>query len=447
MGFTPELLAQHLVLPDAPQRIWVAYSGGVDSHCLLHALAALRSRHPHLELMAVHVHHGLSPHADAWAAHCRAACAQLQIPFQLIHVDAQAGPGQSPEAAAREARYAALRGIVQPGDWLVTAHHQDDQAETLLLQLLRGAGVKGLAGMPARSEFAKGVLVRPLLDFSRADLEAYARAQGLHWVEDESNLHRGYDRNLLRHELLPRLRQRWPAAQEVLARAARHCGEAATLLDELARIDLQAILAGDARTLHIPALLALSAARQRNALRCWMAAAGFRRPETAQLEQIQRKVLHSAWDATPCVRCGEAEVRRYRDGLYLMKALPVHDPAQRLAWDMTQPLSLPQLDLALVAKTGVGEGMAQAQLSGARITVRFRQGGEHCQPVGRRHRHELKKLFQEAGVPPWQRDRIPLIFVEDQLAQVVGYWVDEAFAARPGEPSIALTAHKCDAQF
>ncbi|MEW5756582.1 MAG: tRNA lysidine(34) synthetase TilS [Pseudomonadota bacterium] len=440
MAFSSEHLAQHLDLPNAPQRIWVAYSGGVDSHCLLHALAALSPRHPALDLNAVHVHHGLSLNADAWAAHCRAVCAQLQIPIQLIHVDAKPANGQSPEAAAREARYAALRRIVQPGDWLLTAHHQDDQAETLLLQLLRGSGVKGLAGMPARSAFAQGLLLRPLLDFSRAELEDYARAQGLRWVEDESNLFRGYDRNFLRHELVPLLRERWPAAQALFARTARHCAEAAELLDELARLDLQAILAEDSQTIHIPALLALSESRQRNALRGWITAAGFRLPETAQLEQIQRNVLHAAWDATPCVRCGAAEVRRYRDGLYLMKALAPHDPAQRIAWDMTQPLALPQLDVGLVAKADVGKGLAQARLTGAHITVRFRQGGEHCRPVGRAHHHDLKKLFQEAGVPPWRRDRIPLIFVDDRLAQVVGHWVDEAFAAKPGEPSIDIVS-------
>ena len=243
-------------------RYWLAYSGGLDSHALLHAMHGLRAQQRGIILCAVHVHHGLRPEADQWAAHCMSVCAALEIPCQVLHVQARPAAGESPEDAARCARYQALRDVIGAGDCLLTAHHQDDQAETLLLQLLRGAGVAGLAGMPACAAFGTGLLARPLLSHSRAELRAYAERHGLHWVEDGSNAETGYDRNYLRHEILPRLRARWPATAAVLTRSAGHCAAATDLLQILAAQDLANLRGPVQRTLKIDRLQLLDAARQ-----------------------------------------------------------------------------------------------------------------------------------------------------------------------------------------
>ena len=252
-------------LPPA-RRYYVAFSGGLDSQVLLHALAQLR-RELAAPVAAVHIHHGLSPNADRWAAQCDAACAALAIPCEVRHVQARHAAGESREAAARAARYAAFAQILDTDDMLLTAHHQDDQAETLLLMLLRGAGVAGLAGMPAWRGLGRGRLARPLLSLSRQTLRDYALRCGLRWIEDESNFDTSLHRNFLRHEVLPRLREAWPAADRTLARSAAHLGEATELLAELAAGDVTALAGGAAGTLAVGGLVTLSPARARNCRR------------------------------------------------------------------------------------------------------------------------------------------------------------------------------------
>ena len=418
-------------------RYWLAYSGGLDSHVLLHALHGLSDRQPSLTLGAVHVHHGLRPEADQWAAHCLAVCTALEIPCQVLHVQARPAVGESPEDAARRARYLALQGVVGAGDCLLTAHHQDDQAETLLLQLLRGCGVAGLAGMPACAEFGSGLLARPLLTHSRAELRDYAERHKLRWVEDGSNAETGYDRNYLRHEIMPRLRARWPATAAALTRSAGHCAAAADLLQTLATQDLASLRGPLPGTLLIDRLRALDATRQDNALRAWLRELNLPTPSTAHLRQLRCELLTAAVDAMPCVRWPGAELRRYRKLLYAMTPLMAHDAEQVLDWDLRQPLTLPggagHLHVALSSGHGLDAG-----LRGQRIKVRFRRGGEICKPVGRGHHHDLRKLFQEAGVPPWHRERIPLLFVDGRLAAVVGYWVCEPYQAAEQAPGLVV---------
>lgn len=407
-------------------RYWLAYSGGLDSHVLLHVLHGLMAQRPGSVLGAVHIHHGLRPEADQWAAHCLAVCAALEIPCQVLHVQAHPAVGESPEDAARRARYQALQGVVGAGDCLLTAHHQDDQAETLLLQLLRGCGVAGLAGMPASAPFGVGLLARPLLRHSRAELREYAERHGLRWVEDDSNAETGYDRNYLRHEILPRLRARWPAAAAALTRSAGHCAAAADLLQTLAGEDLPALHGPVPGTLRIDRLRVLDSARQDNALRAWLRELSLPAPSTAHLRQVRGALLEAAVDAMPCVRWPGAELRRYRDLLHAMTPLAAHDATQVLDWDLQAPLNLPGGAGWLRVVPGPG---LDAGLRGRRVSVRFRRGGEVCMPVGRGHHHDLRKLFQEAGVPPWQRERIPLLYVDGKLAAVVGFWVCEPFQA------------------
>ncbi|UCE90556.1 MAG: tRNA lysidine(34) synthetase TilS [Pseudomonadota bacterium] len=419
-------------------RYLVAYSGGRDSHVLLHLLSDARARLSGRALCALHVDHGLHPDSARWARHCVATCEELGVEYEILTVHAAACHGESPEAAAREARYAALAARVGAGDALLLAQHRDDQAETLMLQLLRGAGVRGLAAMPRHAVLGGGWLGRPLLDVPRTAIDDYAARHGLRWVEDPGNQERAFDRNFLRHEVLPLLHQRWPAASATLARAASHQGEAATLLNQLAAQDWRQVALPD-DALSVLALGALDEARQRNLLRYWLAdQRGLPLPDTRHLQRILHEVAGAAPHAQPCVAWSGAQVRRYRDTLVAQAPLSRHDPERRLVWDLRAPLPLLELGATLHCSDSEGEGLAVVRLASLPLTVRFRQGGERCVPAGRAHHHVLKKLFQEWGVPPWQRDRIPLIFAGEELAQVVGYCVCEPFQARAGERAVVV---------
>lgn len=493
MSFTADqLIARILALAPDAGSYWVAFSGGLDSQVLLHALAAQRKRLP-APLGALHVNHNLQPDAPAWAEHCRAVCAALGVEYRVLSVQAQPPAGESPEAAARAARYRVLTGAVPPGGVLLTAHHQDDQAETLLLQLLRGAGPKGLAAMPAAMDVAWVArernpgfaplnpgdpvrLLRPLLDYSRDELRDYARLHALAWIEDPSNARTDYDRNFLRHEILPRLRERWPSAGATLARAARHQAEAAALLEALAELDygspvsvkepqssrrmpgsmasggqwildpgmrrddeeMRAAVSmqshADFSPLSVSTLLALSAPRRANLLRHWLHLHGAPMPSAAVLERIDRDVLHAAPDAEPLVCWGDIRLRRYRDRLYLDDVHEEGDPSRCLDWQPGHSLVLPGGLLSAVSAQG--EGVAARHLPDAPLQVRFRQGGESLRPAGRREQHTLKHLFQEAGVPPWERARVPLIYRGNALLAVAGYWVNTEFQARADEPGV-----------
>ncbi len=430
MSFSLEQLEPLIAHWRKAPAIWVAYSGGCDSHVLLHALAALRDKQGYI-LKAVHINHGLSPLADAWEDHCQQICQQLAVPYTAIAVNARQ-KDQSLEAAARHARYAAWRKLLQHDEVLALAHHQDDQAETVLLQLFRGSGVKGLAAMPAEQSFAAGRLCRPLLGFSREELLAYAELHGLHWIDDPSNFDTDLDRNFLRHDVMPLLQNRWPALKRVLARTASHQAEAAQLLDELAFRDWHRIHDHDRIT--IAALRQLTAARQRNVLRYWLAeVCELPLPDTVHLHRIMHEVLPAAEDASPEVIWPGAEVRRYQGQLYAMAPARVECAGQVMPWpDPAQHLLLPD-GRRLTLRTVSGQGISPASLAGADVEIRFRQGGEQCRPVGRGQRHALKKLLQEWQVPPWLRSRVPLLYINDELACVVGHCVCEPFQAQADE--------------
>ncbi len=419
-----------------PPPVAVAYSGGRDSSVLLHAAVGLRRDGRIGSLRALHVDHGLHPDAPRWRAHCETTCAALGVAFTSTVVDARPRAGESPEAAAREARYAALGRWLAPGEWLLTAHHLDDQAETLLLQLLRGAGLAGLAAMPARAPFAGGWLVRPLLALGRDALAAYAARHALAWCEDPGNDAVAHDRNYLRHVVLPQLAERWPATATCLARSAAHCAEAAGLLDALAGDDLAAAgVSPGAPTLPLDALLPLPAARRRLLLRHWLAALGLPPPGQRVLARIESEMLGAAADRNPCVAWPGAELRRYRATLYAQAPMP--GAADRVArdWDPTGPLELPWGTLRTRAVRG--EGLDRTRLAAGRVVVTARAGGERLRLQGRPTR-PLKKLLQEAGVPPWRRARLPLVWIDGSLAAVADLWVAADFAAAPDVPGVAL---------
>jgi tRNA(Ile)-lysidine synthase len=440
--FSPETLAERLQGLPPLARYWLAYSGGCDSHVLLHAAVRLRQDGHLPAVHAVHVDHGLQAASAAWAQHCAAVCAELAIPFTLLRVDARAERGESPEAAARHARYHAIAALMEEGDCLLTAHHQDDQAETLLLQLLRGGGPHGLAGMPALSLFGAGLHARPLLAFARDDLRQYAQQHSLQWIEDPSNVDQGFDRNYLRNEVMPLLRERWPAVGRVLARGAVHQAEAAQLLDGLAAQDLR-LCQDEDNSLRITVLTSLNEVRQRNVLRYWLKHLGFDLPDSVRLAHLQQQVLHAAPDRSPMVYWPGVTVRRYRDRLYALPPLSVVDSQMVLPWDMQQPLRLSE-DVTLIAVTTYGDGVKASLCQHHPVTVRYRQGGEECQPAPRAATRPLKKMLQEIGVPPWERDRIPLIYVGECLAAVAGYWVCSPCQAGDDEEGIRFQLRHAD---
>ena len=433
MSFGPDALAQRLAAleqGEPPDRYLVAYSGGLDSTALLHALAAARAYHGRA-LVAVHVNHGLHAAADDWERHCRRFARGIGAAFvsRRVALDPHAARKRGVEAAARSARYAALRAAMVAGDVLLSAHHLEDQAETVLLNLMRGSGLAGIAAIAAARALPPGRLFRPLLDVPRAELAAYARRHRLEWLDDPSNLDTGFDRNYLRHEILPRLRQRWPAAAAQLKRSAELAAEAAALQDELGAIDYAAAAEGDAR-LGIAALRALPAARQRNVLRYALRTLGLPVPPQTRLRQVLEELVPARPDARPLVRWPGAEVRRYRGRIYLLGERPLPACAP-LAFDERGEVHLGAGQGFLFLEAEAADGLAP-QLAAQGLEVRFRQGGEKIRPVGTRTTRPLKKLLQEEGIVPWMRDRLPLVYAGGRLVAVADLWLAADAVASPG---------------
>lgn len=410
----------------------VAFSGGLDSHVLLHALSRLRREH-FLRLSAIHVNHALHPQADDWARHCARICADLGVECRAERIRVADIREHGLEAAARRARYACLAGQVGPDEVLLTAHQRDDQAETVLLQLLRGAGVHGLAAMPEIARFSRGRLARPLLGFSRTQLMAYAQAQNLQWIEDPSNRDERLARNFLRHRVFPLLEQRWPGASVQIARSAGFAAAAAEELDILAESDWNACVVPGSSALSIAAVRHLPVPRARNLIRYWLRRQGFLAPSALHLDQILAQVAHEPRSRQALIRWPQAEVRRYRDQLVALKPGHATKPAPGLSWNPAEPLELPDVGLRLRALAAQGEGLSQTRIGTLPLTVRWRRGGEICRLPGRAHHHKLKKLLQEAHVPPWERQRLPLVYVDGELAAIGDRWVCEPFVARAGE--------------
>lgn len=422
--------------PGVPRRWCVALSAGLDSTVLLHAMSRVISDLPprgEHRLRAIHVHHGLYPDAEAWTEAARAQARGLGCDFQVLRVSVQKQPGQSLEDCARRARYQALLGAMDEGEVLLTGHHQDDQLETVLLQLMRGAGVAGLAAMPVTAAFGSGQHFRPLLEFSREDLRHWACRHAVQWIEEPSNRDTNFDRNYLRLQVLPALVARWPAAARGAARSARYCGEALGLLEQLASEDFQRCrVDGD---LLVQALQGLDQPRLGNLVRYWVDRSGLPNPPAHVLSLLTEQVLNARPQALPCLSWPGAEIRRYR-GRLISQATRVPGPGGSLPWPAGTVLELPCELGSLSLVPGSGPGLDPATVAGQDLEVRFRQGGEKLRLAGREGRHSLRDLFQEGGVLPWMRDRVPLVYVGGRLAAVGQFWIDQGFAARPGENAL-----------
>ena len=414
----------------------VALSGGLDSTVLLTVLAGLSAR-LRFSLRALHVNHGISPNAGRWAEFCAAQCARLGIPLQTETVDITPHRALGLEGAARKARYEAFAHV--DADFVVLAQHRDDQAETLLLRLLRGAGLRGLAAMASLRHHAgaRAKLVRPLLDVSRAEIEAYARNLELEWIEDESNDDIVRARNFLRHEALPLLERQFPAARAAIARAAANLGEAREVVDAMARGDLAAC--GDGEVVGVSALLALGEARAKNALRYWCESRGIDPLSSSRLGELLRQLRESRADARTSLVAGEWELQRYRDRLHLDPVPSARGNDLNEEWKGESALPLLALGGVLKFKPEEGRGLSVERLRSARVTVRLRKGGERLRLDHRRPRRTLKNLFQERGVPPWRRDRLPLVYCGESLVSVPGVGDACEFRAAPGEAGLIVT--------
>lgn len=382
-------------LPGAP--LLVGYSGGLDSTVLLHALA----RHAGADrLRALHVDHGLQAESGEWAEHCRQACDALGVPLEIRRVDVREN-GRGPEAAARDARYAAMAAVMQPGEVLALAHHRDDQAETFLLRALRSSGVDGLAAMRRWRGFGPGRLWRPLLDTGRDVLQSYAHAQRLRWVEDPGNAGVEFDRNYLRNTVLPALAGRWPHAAAALAQSASLCAQASSLLSTHDHAHLAEVQAGAPDRLSRQALLALEAATRSRVLRAWAAALGLPPLPAGGVERLQRDLVPARPDAEAAYRWQNAEIRAWRDMLQAGPFPPPLPPVWRQDWDGTGTCVLPGGDTLQL-----GPRMPEAPLE---MEVHARRGGERIRLPGRGHRHALKHVLQDLGIPPWERGCMPLL--------------------------------------
>ncbi len=403
---------------------WVAYSGGMDSHALLSVAACARDRLG-FRLKAIHVNDHLHSDADQWVHHCQAICDTLNVELVVKTIQVNLKKGESLEAVGRTLRYAVLANCLSPHDVLLTAHHEQDQAETVLLQLLRGAGPKGLSGMPVCKPLGEGLHMRPFLAIAKQILHQYAKANRLHWVEDTSNQNTQLARNYLRHEVLPRLLQQYPSALETIARSAIHCATVEQALEGFAERLLHTLTGSQPNTLSISKLMQYDEAQQSLLLRTWIQALHLPLPSTKKMETLLRCVLSAQADRMPRLTWDGVVVRRYRDDLYILPEAEPSLPFLAVTWDMVAPLLLPGLG-CLVAWPVKGGGLCQAV---AQVTVACRQGGEVLRLPGRLGRRTLKHLFQEWGIPTWARERLPLLFVGEECIGVVGYALDPRYTA------------------
>lgn len=417
-------------LEPAGRTVCCALSGGRDSTLLLAVLHEL-SPVLGLRLAALHVHHGLSPNADAWARHCEALCARLGVPLEVRRVQVPRRASAGLEAAARAARYRCYR---DSGAHVVAlAHHADDQAETVLLQLLRGAGPEGLAAMPAVRRLGPGGpwLARPLLAVPRARIEAELRVRGLSCVEDDSNTDTRRTRNHLRQSVMPVLEAVQPGVREVLARSARNMADAAALASALGRED--AARAADGDGLRVDALRALPAVRAANALRQWLADASVAAPPRERLLAGLSQLLEARADAAPRLALGEHAVLRHQGRLVL--ARPVAATGWWLPWSGEESLALPD-GRRMRFEPVAGAGLSRERLLAAGVHARPRQGGERLRPAPARPRRTLKNLLREAGIPPWERLHTVVLEAAGRAVWAQGVGADADFAAAPGEPGV-----------
>lgn len=417
------------------QRIYIAYSGGVDSHVLLHLTATPDQLHK--KVTAVYVHHGLLPEAESWSRHCKKTAEDLGVDYILLRVNAHPGRGESPEEAARNARYSALKELVGVNDVLLVAQHLEDQLETVMLQLLRGSGLRGLSGMPESAVFGRGVMLRPLLNTAKQAISDYAENYRLNWVEDPSNRVNDFDRNFLRNQVTPLLKQRWPSCPVTVARTARHCADAEIIISELADEIFKQIHSSADNTISISRLRSFNNAKQRLAIRHWFLKNNLKMPTQVFVTSLLNQVADAGENSQPVLPGQGCRIRRYRDKLYLLKQV---EPETKK--DIIWPLGQTTLKIGADSKLSwmlSSTGIPLEQWLNSKIVIKSRCGGEKIKLPGRIGHHSLKNLFQEAGIPPWERENIPLIYLNDKLAAIGDRWISAEFHDQRKDACIVLS--------
>lgn len=425
-----------LDLGDPRRKFFVGYSGGVDSHVLLHLCASI----PQLKdkLTAVYVHHGLQAEADAWAGHCEKTAIGLGVGFIALRVNAKAMPGESPEEAARNARYAAFKTLIHRDDVLLLAQHREDQLETVLLQLFRGSGLRGLSGMPECMAFGPGVMLRPLLDAPKQAIGDYADAHQLNWVDDPSNQSNDYDRNFLRNAVLPLLKQRWPAIDKTVARSAGHCADAQGLVEEVADELFNTVFNQADQTLSISRLKQYQSHPQQLIIRHWFRRMALKMPAQAKVGRILTQVVGADEGRDPVLSGQGYSIRRYRDKLYCLANLMRRAAgAANIVWPSGQASIQTACGQTLTCIPS-SRGILVERWHSATVEIRCRRGGEKIALPGREGRHSLKNLFQEAGIPPWERDALPLIYLDGNLAAVGDKWISAGFYGEKSQGCVSF---------
>jgi tRNA(ile)-lysidine synthase len=410
----------------------IGFSGGLDSTALLALFAKLREKQPHFQLRAIHIHHGLSSNADAWATHCENLCQQFQIPLLIQRVNVNMANGI--EAGARQARYEAIAQHIFPQEWLATAHHLQDQTETFFLALKRGSGLQGLSAMQAQSTVYNVPIFRPLLSFNRQQLLNFVQQQGITWIEDESNADNQYDRNFLRNQILPDLRQRWGHFDSAVQRCAQHCYEQQQLLNELLAEEYQKNVDKTDRTFKVQHFADYSAIKQRALLRLWLQECGVAMPSLVQLEHLISDVIFAKPDTQPQFRLENNIVRRYQHKLFITPIF-TDISSNDIEAELDKPIALPDnLGTLRLQKTlqkmtalwhdengNIYKETLALPLEGTKVWIRFGYSGKvKLTPKG--VNQDIKKVWQNLNVPPWQRQRIPLIFYDDKLQSAVGFF-------------------------
>ena len=447
MTFEVNNLSEHLNKFNKANHLYVGYSGGLDSHVLLHVIIELIGKK---RITAVHVNHQLSSNSDIWQKHCEDRCLEIGVDIICKTVSIK-NRGTGIEDAARNARYSVFEKLLKKNDLLILAHHADDQIETMLFRLFRGSGIKGMSGMPISRLLGNGELFRPLLPFFRRDLESYASANQINWIEDDSNLDIAFDRNFIRHKLIPTINERWPNSSFKLNRSANIFAESDFLINILAQKDFKIVKEVSERvgwSISIDKLNGFEIIRQKNILRYWFNLHNLTLPSHAVLDNALNQMIGSKIDAEPIVSWGDLQLRRFNKKLYLLP-LNFEDPnysvkkkkgrelleKNSIKWDGSSHLILPDsssLCVKLKMKGGLRIDVKK------NLEIRFRSGGERCKPKGRSGSNTLKKLFQEYTLEPWLRNNIPLIYIDNRLAAVGDLWVCDEFCAEPDELGIQL---------
>lgn len=428
---------QNLVQVGATSNVVVAFSGGIDSKVLLNAVVKIYQSDLIGSPSAIHINHGLQSEADNWQQFCQDDCDSYQIPLKVFRYELAQKASVNIEATARQARYEAFESVLQPSHWLLMAHHLDDQAETLMLRIIRGSGVTGAAAIPQQRPLGEGMLLRPILDVPKSEITDYAQKCGLKWIEDPSNAGSSFSRNFLRHQVFPKIAERWPGYAKTMSRFSELAAEHNQLARQIADEDLGKI-ENDKGQLSVHALTRLTTIRQKNLLHYWGLKHTRHAPSSSEIEQVIKQ-LQAAEKKSIQVSFSSLSLRSYHGTLMLVpveQPQPLANPQQWL--DILRPLELSN-SVLVKAQTQDQVGLRQPN-EFEKVWVKSRQGGEKCLPDYREKTTELKKIYQELAIPPWLREWLPLIFYNDQLVAVPGVFISKEYMSDGRQPSLKLTA-------